>query len=443
MTRIRPSLVFALAFAIPLAAHPAPAQTPLLPTNNKISVSTEPTLNAGLSDLQVNCEIYGGALYIDRDYAGSIPYTGKLSPGSHYFELDLPGYDAFGLWLTLDEKTEYTIVFNPDEKVPIFATNDRVSVSTEPTLDAGLSDLEIYCEIGGGRLFIDGHDFGPVPSSNVPYTNSISPGSHYIELDLIGYYKLGFWLMLDEKTKYTMTFHPERITSYLSIEVEPADASIRIDGRSVGQGIVKIVEGRHRVEIKRFGYFERTIDAEVSEQATSFIALSLEKAPFAISDLGFDRPVFNPRNVGTRGKTSLSFIASSYGSARAEIFAPDGSLVATLEFPNIETWAQSRVWEGLGPDRAPLPDGVYSVMLTATPAPDAGIQSDARVSASAETRIDSSVVIRSYGTASAVPGLLYMPDPLSQPAGVLAVEASWFAPWGEPQASAIDRKSVV
>ena len=54
----------------------------------------------------------------------------------------------------------------------------------------------------------------------------------------------------------------------------------------------------------------------------------------------------------------------------------------------------------------------------------------------AEGRIDSTLVIRSLGTASAVPGLLFMPDPLSQPAGTLAAEASWFEPWGRPQASA-------
>jgi hypothetical protein len=63
-------------------------------------------------------------------------------------------------------------------------------------------------------------------------------------------------------------------------------------------------------------------------------------------------------------------------------------------------------------------------------------QSDGTILVRAEGQIDSSLVIRSFGTASAVPGLLYMPDTLSQPAGTVAVEASWFEPWGEPQASA-------
>ena len=35
-----------------------------------------------------------------------------------------------------------------------------------------------------------------------------------------------------------------------------------------------------------------------------------------------------------------------------------------------------------------------------------------------------------------MPGLLYMPDPLSRPAGTVAAEASWFAPWGRLDTSA-------
>jgi len=407
-----------------------------LSTNDKIAVVAEATENAGVSDLEAVCQIDGATFYIDRNYVGPIPYAGKLSPGSHYLELDLPGYEPLGIWLTLDEKTKYTVTFNPDQNVPLFATNNRVTVTSVPTLNAGISNYQIFCAIGGGELYVDQIDVGPVPMANIPFAGSVAPGSHYFELELPGYRNLGFWLSLNDKTQYTITLAPERITGYISINVEPADALASIDGSSAIKGTVEAAIGSHRIVIKRFGYIEQQINVQVTEKATYYVDLSLEKAPFAVTGLGFDRPRFNPRNVGAQGRTNLRFEASNYGSARAEIRGPDGALVAILDFPNIDTWVQSRSWNGLGQDGSPLPDGVYTVTLTASPV--AGLPAQAGGSAAIRTqvRIDSSLVIRSIGIQSAVPGLLYMPDPLIQPAGTLAAEVSWFAPWGEAQSSA-------
>jgi hypothetical protein len=413
-----------------------------------ITVTAEPGSSAGLSGLQALCPIDGGTFYIDRNYAGPVPYAGSLAPGSHYLELDLPGYDPLGIWLTLEEKTKYTVSFNPNQIVPLFATNDRVGVLNAPTLNAGISNYQIFCDIGGGELYIDQVDMGTVPTANIPYSGSIAPGSHYFELELSGYRNLGFWLKLDEKTLYTITLKPERITGYISMNVEPKDAAVTIDGSPPSAGIVEVPVGTHRVQIRRFGYLDQQITVDVGDKATYYVDLSLAKAPFAIARLGFDRQVFNPRNAGARGKAYLEFQASNYGSARAEIRGPDGAPVGTLDFPNIDTWAQSSLWKGLGKDGKPLPDGVYSVLLVATPAPGVPVQPagggqqgqeigpDGTIELRAEVEIDSTLVVRSIGTASAVPGLLYMPDPLPQPAGTLAAEASWFAPLDNPESSA-------
>ena len=151
----------------------------------------------------------------------------------------------------------------------------------------------------------------------------------------------------------------------------------------------------------------------------------LEKAPFAIDGLAFSKRAFNPRNPGSAGRVSLDFAATSFGSASAKIVGPDGSQVATLEYPNIEDWSQSRVWNGLDQDGKPLPDGLYKVELVATPA-DAGEP----VTAQAQVEIDSTLVISAFGTASALPGLLYMPDSALESAGAIAVETFCFAPLG-------------
>jgi hypothetical protein len=321
----------------------------------------------------------------------------------------------------------------------LFDANERVSVATEPTLDAGVSDLLAYCDVRGATLRIDRIETGSIPAGGL--SSRLPPGSHFFELSVPGYYDLRIWLALEEKTLYTVTFSPERIMGWLSVQVEPADASVSLDGAPIGSGTVEVPAGSHIVVVRRFGFVERSQTVEIRERSTTRLSLLLERATFEISALGFDRSAFNPANAGAPGKAVLSFRATSHGSAVAEIRGPDGSLAATLNFMDMATWNQSGTWDGLGPDGRALPDGPYSVLLTATPEP--GLPSDRTITASATVSIDSSLVIRAYGTASAVPGLLHMPDPRPQPAGTLAAEASWFAPWGSPQTSAFGLSAAI
>jgi hypothetical protein len=320
----------------------------------------------------------------------------------------------------------------------IGAPDDRISISTEPTLNAGVSDIEVHCAKTGAMLYID-----KIYVGRVPYSGDLVPGSHYIEVSQPGYYALGTWLMLREKTKYTLDFKLARITGDIVIEVLPADASIDVDGASVSPGLVQLPVGTHTLTIKRFGFAEQTRVVTIEANVVGRLSVSLEKTAFTITGLEFSRKTFNPRNSGAPGKTSLEFRASSYGSANAEIRSQDGELVATLAYPAITTWSQSRTWEGLATDGTPLPDGVYSAQLIAKPEPASPTQPEGTILARAEVRIDSSLVIRSFGTVSASPGLLYMPDASPQPGGTTAVETSWFSPRGGPQASAIGLSAAV
>ena len=162
---------------------------------------------------------------------------------------------------------------------------------------------------------------------------------------------------------------------FISIKVEPADAAVTIDGTSVdwsksGGGSLQVPAGSHKLLIQRFGYVEQRLDVDVTEKATYFVRLSLVKLPSGLPAWASIGRSFNPRNAGLQGRTNLVFNSSNYGSAQAEeMRGPDGEVVATLQFPNIQSWAQSGTWNGLGPDGTPLPDGTYSVLLTAKPAP--------------------------------------------------------------------------
>jgi hypothetical protein len=311
------------------------------------------------------------------------------------------------------------------EEVQIAPPDDRIlTTKVEATLKESLASIQVYCRTKSARLFIDRNDVGWVP-----YAGDLAPGSHYLEVQVPGYYPLGTWFTLDEKKLYTIDFDPARITGFLDLEAEPKDAAISLDGEPIAQGATELPIGPHRLVVRRFGYAEKDVDLRIAQNQRERISLSLEKLPFAIEGFGFSRKAFNPRNAGAAGKTSLDFRATSYGSARAEIIGPDGASVATLEYPDIEDWSQSRPWEGLGRDGEPLPDGVYTARLSAKPAePAEAAEAAEPIAAEAQVIIDSTLVVRPFGSASALPGLLYMPDPIPASAGTIAVESFYFLP---------------
>jgi hypothetical protein len=306
------------------------------------------------------------------------------------------------------------------------------TLKVENTLKEKTASIQVYCfsrsarnwisDSRSARIWIDRNEI-----DWVPYLGDLEQGSHYIEIQMPGYYPLGHWFMLAEKTLYTIQFSPTKITGSIDLGVEPEDASVLVDGEAGRPGISELPVGRHRLEVKRFGYVERNLEVEVREKETAKLSVALEKAPFAIQGFGFSRKTFNPRSAGALASTTLKFKASSSGSAHLEIRGPDGQAVANFEFPAIEDWSQGCSWDGLDPEGKPLPDGLYTARLVAK-----STDSDTAIEAEDKAWIDSSLVIRVFGVASAVPGLLFMPDPTPAVAGTAAVETFFFVP---PKAS--------
>jgi hypothetical protein len=335
-------------------------------------------------------------------------------------------------------------------EMSFFSVDERIVVKTEATLIEGAASLALYASVKDAEVYVDRSYRG-----RVPYTGKTEPGSHYIEVSAPGYYPLGIWILLEEKTLYTIDFSLTRITGFLDLHVEPADASVSIDGLSYSSGVSELPVGSHRILVRRFGYAEESLDELVVEKATRFVSVTLEKAAFAVEGLGFSRKVFNPRNSGAPGSTSLEFRAATYGSAHADIFGPDGSLVASLDYPNMTSWSQSKAWNGRDASGQSLPDGLYRAELKAVPALGVPIQAegelpggqkiaaDGSITAQASVEIDSTLVIRAIGSASALPGLLYMPDPAPEPAGTVVAEGFWFAPLSDPASSAFGLSAAI
>jgi hypothetical protein len=329
-------------------------------------------------------------------------------PGSR-LKLLCAAFAAFLAVLPLASGAEPPQMDPPDERISLTEVKDTLKEKT--------ASIQVYCFSKSARIWIDRKEI-----DWVPYSGDLAQGSHYLEVRIPGYYPLGHWFMLEEKKLYTLDFTPLRITGSLELEVEPKDASVLVDGKAARAGFSELPVGKHRLDVRRFGYVENGRELIVREGETERLSISLDKASFAIEGFGFSRSIFNPRSIGTSSRTRLEFRATSYGSASVEIRDANGNAVAKFEFPSIEDWEQRRDWDGVGPDGRPLPDGLYVAGITAS-SPD----STAPIEAEAKAWIDETLVVRVTGSASALPGLLYMPDPVPPAAGTVAVEAFCFA----------------
>ncbi len=321
--------------------------------------------------------------------------------------------------------------------------DERIVIETEATLKEGLASLDIRCPARSARAYIDSYYAG-----SCPYTADIPAGPHSISVEAPGFRPLGVSLVLEEKTRYTVYFNPSRITGRLFVSLEPASATLFLDGQPIGTGFTELPVGAYTLVARRFGYEEERFDIRIEENSTTRADISLERAAFSVYDFGATRSAFNPANSGDAGRTSVVFAATNYGSALIEIFGPEGSLVGALDFPDLSTWRQGEYWDGRGPDGAPLPDGSYTARLLARPSANVPILApgpveqgevaeDGSISLEAEIVIDSTIKVRPTASISAMPGLSAFPDPLPQVAGTTAMEIGAFAPGLDPASSAL------
>ncbi|MDP3178604.1 MAG: PEGA domain-containing protein, partial [Spirochaetaceae bacterium] len=309
----------------------------------------------------------------------------------------------------------------------------RIRVETEESGAVGAAALEVESTAANAEVFVNRVNVGKAPYS----AETLAPGSYLIEVKAVGYRELSLSLALSEKIVYTVTFDLELLTGNLQLFVQPEDARAIIGETIVQSGVTELPIGSYKLLVSRFGYVGKETIFKIREDQATRLDIVLEEAAFDVSGFHSSRRSFNPRNPGAPGRTEFSFDATNRGTATVSVVAKDGSELATIDYPVFDTWRQRASWDGKAADGRVLPDGEYIAKLRAQPLPD--VLSVAATALVAETlvAIDSSLVVRAIGTASAVPGLAYFPDPRSLPAGTMVAETSWFAPLDGIERSAL------
>lgn len=266
--------------------------------------------------------------------------------------------------------------------------------------------LEIRSNPSNAGVYLDNRYMGVTPL----ILEDVDTGNHKLTLQKEGYYSESQWIRYSgEYQSYYITL--EEITGFLKVDTLPPEAEINFGSSWLSAAKVhELAVGVYTIRVRAFGYREQGVAVRIFESRLTQLSVRLEEAPFSVDRLLSNRVRFNPRNGGLLGVARIRFQVSAFGRGQAVITDEGDRVVLTRDLGPFTTWEQGFEWNGLGPDRAPLPDGLYTVRIEAS---GGGVQDTETL----VIRIDSSIVLRFRSLWSGSAGSLYAPSPEILPGG--------------------------
>lgn len=191
------------------------------------------------SDVEIRSEPPGAAIFSGEERIGETPATVELLEGTHQISVVREGFKAW----------DGTVVAVPNEgqSLPLInlePANAKLLVTTIPRT---------------ANVTVDGRYRG-----QSPITLALSPGVDYeIGLSKAGYGATTRRVRLAAAASESIEIDLSARTGTLTVNVQPADATVYVDGRSRGSGrtTMQLSSAPHRVEVRKPGYqtWSRTI----------------------------------------------------------------------------------------------------------------------------------------------------------------------------------------
>jgi formylglycine-generating enzyme required for sulfatase activity len=194
------------------------------------------TLQPAWADVQINSDPAGADILIDGEPVGQTPATVQLLQGERELALQLQAYAG---WQQALEITAGTPV-------------DLGSITLQPA--AGL--LSLASQPSGANVTLDGEFQG-----QTPLDLEISPGqAHRLAVFKPGYKRFNDSIELAAAATDTRTVTLEAQLGDVRINISPASAVLRINGKPAGKGTrtLALPAVEHRLEVSQAGYATQT-----------------------------------------------------------------------------------------------------------------------------------------------------------------------------------------
>ncbi|MCH7820738.1 MAG: SUMF1/EgtB/PvdO family nonheme iron enzyme [Proteobacteria bacterium] len=219
------------------------------------------------SNVEVRSEPPGASIFVGDERIGETPAIIELLEGTHQVSVIRDGFKAW----------DGTVIAKPnsDQTLPLILlepANARLLVKSIPR---------------GANVTVNGRYRG-----QSPITLSLSPGIDYkIGLSKAGYGGTSRSVRLQAAASDSITVDLTARTGTLTVNVQPADATVFVDGRARGSGstTLRLSSAPHRIEVRKTGYasWSRTITPRPGYPQTVSASLrshaSIERAKIDIT----------------------------------------------------------------------------------------------------------------------------------------------------------------
>jgi formylglycine-generating enzyme required for sulfatase activity len=191
------------------------------------------------AEVVIDSEPAGARIYSGEEQVGETPATIELMEGTHQISVVRDGYSAW----------DGTVVAEPntDQALPLIRlqpANARLLVNSIPR---------------GANVTVNGRYRG-----QSPITLDLAPDVNYeIGLSKAGYGITSRRVRLEAAASDSITVDLTARTGTLTVNVQPADATVYVDGqaRGTGNATLRLSSAPHRVEVRKNGYesWSRTV----------------------------------------------------------------------------------------------------------------------------------------------------------------------------------------
>ena len=199
---------------------------------------------------------------------------------------------------------------------------------------------------------------------------------------------------LENESRYKITTELRQTTGELHLRINETDAALYLDGIKQGnlfvcfslgtaakknydgsytyfeqnsvrgcEWILKIPEGEHIIEIKKFGKKTAVTKVYVFGKTQVELDVSLQDTDFELISFSAEKKRFNPYNPGTLGMCRFNFSVTAPGEGMLEIYGADSRLVYRR---SLEPFAAENVhstWDGRDENGAIVKKGIYTAYL--------------------------------------------------------------------------------
>jgi len=319
----------------------------------------------------------------------------------------------------------------------LLAALNASDITTDTFEETAGRGLVINTNPSAVRVFIDGVDRGSTP---VAFEN-LQRGEHSIRLSKEGYRDRQFSVTLFNNSRLVVSIKMEELRGFVNVTVHKAESPEALpfnpqlftdafDGTLSAASLtddfktlLNLSAGCNFIIVRAFGWEEALEEVLIIEDSTTAVDIYMRPAAFRIGALFRGRKRINPLDSSGLGSAEFLFVVMAPGSAVMTVRDTGGSVVYSRQLDDFSEWNQRVTWDGRDIHGNPVPEGVYTVLIEASPLFPLNEEEAKVFQLTMQTEVDYSINVFPLSLTGGTPGLMFAPLPHVLPSGSYQIEA--------------------